>query len=69
MNRNRKLLFSVLIVVLSFFVVQVCQAILGVSPYRIDLDISYGETATRTVVVKNSSDEEKLIEVSLHGAR
>jgi len=56
-------------ILLSLFVVETAYPWLGVSPYRIEVDLSFGATTERTIIVTNLSDEPKLVKPSVRGLR
>lgn len=50
-------------------IAEVSWAGLGVSPYHIDVDLPFGATVGRTVVVRNLEDKPRLIQTSVYGVR
>lgn len=56
-------------ILIALLVVEVAYPWLAVSPYRIEVDLPFGATAERTIVVINLSDSSKLVEPSVRGFR
>ena len=65
----RMLLSTTTAILIALLVVEVAYPWLGVSSYRIEVDLSFGATTERTIVVTNVSDSSKLVEPSVCGLR
>ena len=70
MRRTTRIMFGVAIVFLgSLSIIQVAYGWLGLSSYRLELDLFLGTTTETIIEVKNLTDEPKLVESSVQGLR